>query len=271
MIMKDTDEFREIVSQTRDYLEFYRELGLTEIGGSLRSVPASEEITLPVPELSVQNKVESSITMSPKKIISGDLFEEKIVKTANSNETLQDIRTDIGDCTRCRLCEARTNIVFGEGNPNAELMFVGEGPGAEEDKQGRPFVGRSGQLLTKIIESIGYKREDCYIANVVKCRPPENRTPQPDEIATCEGFLFRQLAIIKPKVVVALGLPSAQTLLKTKQSISALRGRFHDFQDAKLMPTFHPAYLLRSPDKKREVWEDMKKVRDYLAGKLELD
>jgi uracil-DNA glycosylase family 4 len=235
--MAEKSELGEIISQTREYLEFYRELGLTEIGGSLRT----------------------------------GAMEEQIVAEPSRAVALNVIRDDIGDCKRCRLCEQRTNIVFGEGNPNAELMFVGEGPGADEDRQGRPFVGKSGQLLTKIIESIGYKREDCYIANVVKCRPPENRTPQPDEIATCEGFLFRQIAIIQPKVIVALGLPSAQTLLKTKRSISSMRGQFQDFQGAKLMPTFHPAYLLRSPDKKREVWEDMKKVRDYLAGKLELD
>ena len=267
--MNDTNEFREIVSQTREYLEFYRELGLTEIGGSLLAT-RDEEIPVTVSAPFIVPKIESP-NMSPKKTTEASPVSEETSKPLRANETLPDIRADIGDCTRCRLCEQRTNIVFGSGNPNADLMFVGEGPGADEDRQGLPFVGRSGQLLTKIIESIGYKREDCYIANVVKCRPPENRTPQPDEIATCEGFLFRQLAIIKPKVVVALGLPSAQTLLKTKQSISSLRGRFHDFQEAKLMPTFHPAYLLRSPDKKREVWEDMKKVRDYLAGKIELD
>ncbi|HEV3142161.1 MAG TPA: uracil-DNA glycosylase [Vicinamibacterales bacterium] len=184
---------------------------------------------------------------------------------ANAADALAAIRTDIGDCTRCKLhAQGRTQIVFGVGNPEADLMFVGEAPGADEDLQGFPFVGRAGQLLTKIIEAIGLKREDVYIANVIKCRPPGNRNPEPDEVDTCEPFLFRQIDVIKPKVIVALGKFGAQTLLRTLDPISKLRGRVFEYRGAKLIPTFHPAYLLRNPSSKREVWEDMKLVRTIL-------
>ena len=169
------------------------------------------------------------------------------------------------DCTRCKLHTlGRRNVVFGVGSPTASLMFVGEGPGEDEDRQGEPFVGRAGQLLTKIIEAIGLKREQVYIANVIKCRPPGNRNPEPDEVATCEPFLVEQIAAIRPKVVVALGKFAAQSLLRTNEPITRLRGRVFDFRGASLIPTFHPAYLLRNPPAKREVWEDMKKVRDML-------
>jgi len=181
-------------------------------------------------------------------------------------EALAAVRADIGDCTRCKLhTPGRTQIVFGVGNPEADLMFVGEAPGGEEDIQGVPFVGRAGQLLTKIIEAIGLKREDVYIANVIKCRPPQNRNPEPDEVATCEPFLFQQIDIIKPKVIVALGKFGAQTLLRTLDPISRLRGRVFEYRGSKLIPTFHPAYLLRNPSSKREVWEDMKLVRKLLT------
>ena len=181
---------------------------------------------------------------------------------------LQLIRGEIGDCTRCKLHKlGRQQIVYGVGNPQAELMFVGEAPGADEDIQGEPFVGRAGQLLTKIIESIGLQRSDVYIANVIKCRPPSNRNPEPDEVSTCQPFLFRQIDAIQPRVIVALGTFAAQTLLGTVAPISRLRGQVHEFRGgAKLIPTFHPAFLLRSPDRKRDVWEDMKKVRGLLAG-----
>ena len=179
-------------------------------------------------------------------------------------ETLQAIREDLGDCQRCKLAPSRKNIVFGSGNPRAELMFVGEAPGADEDDQGLPFVGRAGQLLTKIIEAMGMKREDVYIANIVKCRPPGNRTPERDETDTCEPFLLRQLAFISPEVIVALGSPAFQCLLRTREPITRARGEWREWNGIKVMPTFHPAFLLRSPEKKREVWEDMKKVRDYL-------
>jgi DNA polymerase len=182
-------------------------------------------------------------------------------------EALVAVRTDIGDCTRCKLhAQGRQQIVFGVGNPEADLMFVGEAPGADEDIQGIPFVGRAGQLLTKIVEAIGLKREDVYIANVIKCRPPGNRNPDPDEVSTCEPFLFQQVDIVKPKVIVALGTFAARTLLRTLDPISRLRGRVYDYRGAKLIPTFHPAYLLRNPASKREVWEDMKLVRKLLTG-----
>jgi DNA polymerase len=180
-------------------------------------------------------------------------------------EGLDEVRSDIGDCTRCKLSGlGRSQVVFGVGSPSADLMFVGEAPGADEDLQGIPFVGRAGQLLTKIIEAIGLKREDVYIANVIKCRPPQNRNPEPDEIETCEPFLFRQIDIIKPKVIVTLGKFAAHTLLRREDPISRLRGKVFEYRGAKLIPTFHPAYLLRNPASKREVWEDMKLVRSLL-------
>jgi len=178
--------------------------------------------------------------------------------------TLDAIRAEIGDCQRCKLAPCRTNIVFGSGNPDAELVFVGEAPGYDEDQQGLPFVGRAGQLLTKIIESISLKREDVYICNVLKCRPPENRNPEPDEVASCNPFLRKQLAAIRPKIVCCLGTFAAQTVLQTAASISKLRGKFFDMDGMRVIATFHPAYLLRSPEKKREVWEDMKQIRTEL-------
>ena len=189
---------------------------------------------------------------------------ESVAPAAHS---LAAIREDIGDCVRCKLCSlGRKQIVFGVGNPNADLMFVGEAPGRDEDIQGIPFVGRAGQKLTQIIEAIGLTRDDVYIANVIKCRPPENRNPEPDEVEQCEPFLFRQIDTIKPKVIVALGTFAAKSLLKSNDSISRLRGRVYDYRGAKLVPTFHPAFLLRNPSCRREVWEDMKKARALLNG-----
>jgi uracil-DNA glycosylase family 4 len=180
-------------------------------------------------------------------------------------DTLARIREDIGDCTRCKLHKGRTKIVFGTGNPNADLMFVGEGPGRDEDLSGEPFVGRAGKLLTDMIKAMGLQREDVYIANVVKCRPPENRLPEKDEISTCSPYLMRQIDAIKPKVICTLGSCSAQTLLQTAQGISKLRGEWFDFRGAKLMPTYHPAYLLRNPAAKPEVWKDLQKVMAVLG------
>src|SRR5439155_11107059 len=186
---------------------------------------------------------------------------------ADPAEALVAVRTGIGDCTRCKLHQmGRRQIVFGVGNPEADLMFVGEAPGQEEDNQGIPFVGRAGQLLTKIIEAIGLQRDDVYIANVIKCRPPGNRNPEQDEVDTCEPFLFQQIDAIRPKVIVALGKFAAQALLRTLEPISRLRGRVYDYRGAKLVPTFHPAYLLRNPASKREVWEDMKVVMALLQS-----
>ena len=181
----------------------------------------------------------------------GDLF---------GSPGLVQIRENLGDCQRCKLAGGRTQIVFGVGNPAADLVFVGEGPGAEEDRQGEPFVGAAGQLLTRMIAAMGFDRNDVYICNVVKCRPPENRAPEPDEVAACEPFLRRQLATVRPRMIVALGKSAAAALLKTKASISSYRGRFHSYEGIPLMPTYHPAYLLRQPSAKREVWEDLQKV-----------
>ena len=185
-----------------------------------------------------------------------------------SAQILATLKEEIGPaCTRCKLHTlGRKQVVFGVGDPNADLMFVGEAPGADEDEQGEPFVGRAGQLLTRIIEAIGLRREDVYIANIIKCRPPGNRNPEPDEVDQCEPFLFRQVAAIKPKVIVALGKFAAQSLLHTTDPITRLRGRSFSYRGAVLVPTFHPAYLLRNPSAKREVWEDMKKVRAILQG-----
>jgi DNA polymerase len=179
---------------------------------------------------------------------------------------LREIRDDIGDCTRCKLHKGRTNIVFGVGDPQARLMFIGEGPGADEDLKGEPFVGRAGQLLTQIIKAMGLTREQVYIANVVKCRPPENRNPEPDEIEQCSPFLRAQIASINPAVIVALGKFAAQTLLGVETPISRMRGQFHQMGPVPVMPTFHPSYLLRNPGAKREVWEDMKMVMARLAN-----
>tara|TARA_B100001179_G_C18575636_1_gene397396 strand:- start:870 stop:1577 length:708 start_codon:yes stop_codon:yes gene_type:complete len=184
-------------------------------------------------------------------------------------ESLEAIRSDLGECTRCKLSGlGRKQIVFGVGNPSAELMFVGEAPGRDEDTQGIPFVGRAGQLLTKIIEAIGQSRESVYIANVIKCRPPQNRNPEEDEVETCEPFLFRQIDVIGPRVIVALGAFAAKTLLGSDSPISKLRGREYEYRGATLIPTFHPAYLLRNSKGKREVWEDMKRVRGLLERGL---
>ncbi len=187
-------------------------------------------------------------------------------KDAKKIKTLEEIRAEIGDCTRCRLCKGRTHIVFGVGNPNAKLMFVGEGPGRDEDMQGEPFVGRAGQLLNKIIEAMGMKRSDVFINNIVMCRPPENRAPQPDEAEKCIPFLHQRIAFIKPKVIVCLGSVAFQFLLKTEKKISQSRGEWFDYEGIKVMPTYHPAFLLRNPDAKKPVWEDMKKVMEVLKS-----
>ena len=192
--------------------------------------------------------------------------EEKVDKTIPSKvPTLKDIREGLGDCKRCKLHRTRRTIVFGEGNENAKLMFVGEGPGYDEDVQGRPFVGKAGQLLTKIIQSIHLERDQVYIANIIKCRPPQNRNPEPDEIESCSPFLMKQIQAIQPKIICALGTFAAQTLLRTDAKITSLRGKPFELEGIKVLPTYHPAFLLRNPDKKREVWEDMKQIAEWLA------
>lgn len=184
------------------------------------------------------------------------------------DDSLVRISEDLGDCKRCRLCRQRNKIVFGSGSAHADLVFVGEGPGRDEDLQGLPFVGRAGKLLTQMIEAMGLKRDDVYICNVVKCRPPENRAPEPDEMETCSPFLYRQLAVIQPKAVVCLGATAFQALYGAKQSISRLRGQWLEFRGVPMMATYHPAYLLRNPAAKGEVWEDLKKVMAHLGLKV---
>jgi uracil-DNA glycosylase len=239
----------------RAHLEFFTELGIdgmrkepawrTRAGADMPPAPASIETVGAAPAAAVQT----------------------VPLYGSSLEALTAIRADLGDCTRCKLHTlGRKQIVFGVGNPDADLMFVGEAPGADEDIQGEPFVGRAGQLLTKIIEAIGMTRQDVYIANLIKCRPPGNRNPEPDEVVQCEQFMLRQVDTIKPRVIVALGKFAAQALLKTNDPITRLRGREYKYRDAILMPTYHPAYLLRTPSAKREVWEDMKRVREILGG-----
>lgn len=203
-----------------------------------------------------KKKIEESLTES--------LFGDMTQNLPESNETIEEIRLDIGNCVRCPLHEGRTKIVHSTGNLSADLMFIGEAPGADEDAKGEPFVGRAGQLLNKIIEAIQLKREDVFIGNINRCRPPGNRAPTLPEAETCKPFLLREIAVVRPKVIVVMGNTACQNLLNTKEGITKLRGNFQDYYGVKVMPTFHPAYLLRDPRKKREVWEDMKKVRDYL-------
>jgi uracil-DNA glycosylase family 4 len=213
------------------------------------------------PELSAP---QSSKPVFVPPITGPSLFEERI-----EGDSLERIRDDIGpNCTRCKLHKARTKIVFGVGNPKAELVFVGEGPGRDEDAQGEPFVGRAGKLLTQMIEAMGLRRQDVYICNVVKCRPPENRLPEKDEIATCSPYLLRQLGAIEPKVICCLGSCSAQTMLQTTEGISRFRGQWFDFRGSKLIATYHPAYLLRNPAAKGEVWKDLQKVMAVLGLQL---
>jgi DNA polymerase len=242
--------------QLTEHLKFAAELGVTGISRDAAWRRRTAEET----DVAAEPTVEPAVPASQG---------APLAFARNAAEALVAVRTDIGDCTRCKLhTQGRRQIVFGVGNPDADLMFVGEAPGADEDIQGIPFVGRAGQLLTKIIEAIELKREDVYIANVIKCRPPGNRNPEQDEIDTCEPFLFQQVDIIKPKVIVALGKFAAQTLLRTLDPISRLRGRVFEYRGAKLIPTFHPAYLLRNPSSKREVWEDMKLVRSLLKSEI---
>ncbi|HZI17332.1 MAG TPA: uracil-DNA glycosylase family protein [Pyrinomonadaceae bacterium] len=201
---------------------------------------------------------------APRETLFGEIAPKDELSLGRPGETFEDIREDVGECVRCPLHKGRTNIVHTEGSREARLMFVGEAPGADEDASGRPFVGRAGQLLNKIIEAIGLTREDVLIGNVNRCRPPGNRTPTTEEARTCKPFLLREIAVARPEVIIVLGNTAMKNLLDTKEGITRLRGEFQDYQGIKVMPTFHPAYLLRDPSKKREVWEDLKKVRDYL-------
>ncbi|HEY6187440.1 MAG TPA: uracil-DNA glycosylase [Pyrinomonadaceae bacterium] len=227
---------------------------------------AEKEFTRTSPEQTemAKKKYPDADPPPPQETLFGLVTPQDDESLPRSNETLEDIWRDIGECMRCPLSQSRTRIVNSEGNPKARLMFIGEAPGADEDASGRPFVGRAGQLLNKIIEAIGLKRDDIMIGNVNRCRPPQNRTPTPAEASTCKPFLLREIDVIRPDVIVVLGNTAMKNLLGTKEGITRLRGQFQDYRGIKVMPTFHPAYLLRDPSKKREAWEDMKKVRDYL-------
>ena len=275
----DQDELRDLLAQALEYARYYRELGVNGLEqAEKRLVPVMGRVEqTEMPRKSGKSATGDgtspttdgrdiapppSLPLLPRKVES-----DAVPAVPAVLETLEEVRRDLGDCRRCKLWSTRTNIVFGEGNPQTQLMFIGEGPGADEDLSGRPFVGRAGQLLTRMIEAIGLTREQVYIANVVKSRPPDNRTPERDEVAACIPFLFRQIAVIRPKVIVTLGNPATQAILETTAGITRLRGNFQDYPripGIRVMPTFHPAYLLRSPDKKREAWEDLKMVRDLL-------
>ena len=240
--------------QIAEHLRFYADLGVTGIsrdaGWRSRTEPAPSTSVAAPPVLASAPSAPAAAPSASVPLI----------------WTLTSIREDIGDCTRCKLATlGRKQVVFGVGNANADLMFVGEAPGADEDVQGVPFVGRAGQLLTKMIEAMGFQRDDVYIANVVKCRPPENRNPEPDEIESCEPFLFRQIETVKPKVIVALGAFAAKTLLRSAEPISKLRGQVYDYHGVQLIPTFHPSFLLRSPGQKKYAWDDLKMALSILS------
>lgn len=264
--MSDTN-IKKLTEELKTYLEFQKSMGVKIIFSSkIRAKsesPAVPQKKEPRTEAMTKNVNQSKVDRVDEEIITID--EPTTLFDAGKTMTLEEIREEIGDCTRCQLHEGRTNLVFGDGNPKARLVFVGEGPGRDEDMQGKPFVGRSGQLLTKIIEAMGLKREDVYICNVVKCRPPNNRTPEPDEMSTCEQFLFKQIRTIKPEVIVCLGATAAKSILKTKNSLGSLRGKFHSYSGTKLMVTYHPAALLRNPHFKKPAWEDMQAVMKELG------
>jgi uracil-DNA glycosylase family 4 len=286
----NSDEIRDLLNETRKQLEHLQALGV-------EGIPVSGELKLPArTPVANQPKTEPARTppirtepirqqpipaktvappppappkapeVTPINALFGDLAPPP-EKLEPSNETFEQIHAEIGDCTRCPLHRERNNVVHTEGNRKSRLMFVGEAPGADEDRLARPFVGRAGQLLTKIIEAIGYKREDILIGNVNRCRPPGNRPPTPEEASTCKPYLLREIAIVQPEVIVVLGNTAMKNLLDTREGITKLRGNFQNYKGIKVMPTFHPAYLLRDPSKKRETWEDLKMVRDYLDKK----
>jgi DNA polymerase len=269
------DELINLLRQTREQAKFLGELGVENIAldstGEARapmsgSVVATPRAAIPTTEKSAFEVARQKPTIVPDRSIKSSFREATNAEPApaKSTETLEQIWAEIGDCTRCGLCEGRTQVVNTHGNRHARLMFVGEAPGADEDAQGKPFVGRAGQLLTKMIEAMGIKREDVIIGNVNRCRPPGNRQPTLEEAAICRPFLFREISAIQPEIIVVMGNTALHNLLEIRDGITRVRGKFRDFRGIKVMPTFHPAYLLRDPSKKRETWEDLKMVRDYL-------
>ncbi|HEY5402511.1 MAG TPA: uracil-DNA glycosylase [Pyrinomonadaceae bacterium] len=265
----DSPELQDLINKTEKQLLHLQSLGVEGIQLTQAASPppvmkpvnfnAATAASKPTPSTASANSATKSTLESL--FVTRATEPERLKATG---ETFDDIHLDIGNCTRCPLHRDRTNICHTEGNRNARLMFVGEAPGADEDMQARPFVGRAGQLLTKIIEAIGLKREEVLIGNVNRCRPPGNRAPMPDEAAACKPFLLREIAAAQPEVIVVMGNTAMKNLLDTREGITRLRGIFQDYKGIRVMPTFHPAYLLRDPSKKRETWEDLKKVRDYL-------
>ena len=265
-------EFASLVNDVQEQITYLHELGVENIESPISktsvAVTAAEglEIGQSIPATEIPPAIDwrkPSVAPPTADTLFGDIG--AVAPTlSKSSETFEEIHADIGDCTRCPLYQGRTNIVHTEGNRKARLMFVGEAPGADEDAQARPFVGRAGQLLTKIIEAIGMKREEVLIGNVNRCRPPGNRPPTPEEASMCKPFLLREIAAVQPEVIVVLGNTATKNLLDARLGITKLRGEFQEYKGVKVMPTFHPAYLLRDPSKKKETWEDLKKVRDYL-------
>ena len=281
--MSSSDEFLDIIKAAREQVAFLNELGVAHLDSELTPghVQAAKPLNrVETPRVHIHSEPVISVavpaaeiprravpTTKQTKPAASLLFQDAAVglpALEKSSETFEQIHAEIGDCTRCPLYEKRTHVVHTEGNQKARLMFVGEAPGADEDAQARPFVGRAGQLLTKIIEAIGFKREEVLIGNVNRCRPPGNRPPTELEASTCKPFLLREIAVVQPDVIVVLGNTATRNLLETKVGITRLRGEFQDYHGVKVMPTFHPAYLLRDPSKKQETWQDLKKVRDYL-------
>jgi uracil-DNA glycosylase family 4 len=246
-------------------VDYYREMGIYDFYRRPVEEGASE-IALPSPQAS--ESIQGNPSLMPKAVKpSPAVSVSPVSEIQDKPAALKTIREDIGECTRCGLHKGRNKLVFGVGNINADIMFVGEGPGADEDAQGEPFVGRAGQLLNNMISAMGIKREDVYIANVVKCRPPGNRAPEKDEADTCSPFLMRQIDVVKPRVIVALGATAAKNLLAMNDSMANLRGRWYDFRGTKLIVTFHPAYLLRDPRQKKETWKDLQMVMKFLGMK----
>lgn len=249
-----------LLEQLKAHLKYYAETGIDRFDPKAVSGALKLAASVRGARKSRSHQPRQSAPSTQTSLFAGS------VPASVRDSSLEEVRDDLGDCQRCKLCRDRTHIVFGAGHPQARLVFVGEGPGVEEDRQGLPFVGRAGQLLTRMIEAIQMRRDEVYICNVVKCRPPGNRTPQEDEVTACSPYLQRQLAVLQPEVICCLGLTAAQTLLQVRTPIGRLRGKIHSFRGAQLVATYHPAYLLRNPPAKREVWEDLKRIRSLLSS-----